>query len=144
MTEYAALIGIDSADQQHDVCLLDCASGKREAAVVKQALEAIEAWAETLRRRYPGQKIAVCLEQSRGPLIYALLKYDFLVLYPITPKTRGPHTARRSRPAGPRTIPVTPPTSPIYSSCTAASSKRGRPTMKRRGRCSTWSNIAAG
>ncbi len=32
-------------------------------------------------------EICVCLEQSRAPLIYALLKYDFLVLYPINPKT---------------------------------------------------------
>jgi transposase len=87
MDEYAALIGVDWADQKHDVCLLDCTSGKREAAIVKQTPEAIEAWAESLRRRYPGQKLAVCLEQSRGPLIYALLKYDFLVLYPINPKT---------------------------------------------------------
>jgi transposase len=29
----------------------------------------------------------VGLEQSRGPLIFALLKYDFLVLYPINPST---------------------------------------------------------
>jgi transposase len=35
-----------------------------------------------MRRQTP-----VCLEQSRGPLIYALLKYDFLILYPINPKT---------------------------------------------------------
>jgi DNA replication protein DnaC len=27
------------------------------------------------------------LEQSRGPLIYALLKYDFLTLYPVNPRT---------------------------------------------------------
>lgn len=31
--------------------------------------------------------MAVCLEQSRGPLIFALLKYDFLLLYPVNPKT---------------------------------------------------------
>jgi len=29
----------------------------------------------------------VCLEQSKGSLIYALLKYDFLVLYPVSPRT---------------------------------------------------------
>jgi len=39
------------------------------------------------RSRFQGQPIAVGLEQSRGPLIYALLKYDFLVLYPINPVT---------------------------------------------------------
>ena len=31
--------------------------------------------------------MAVALEQSWGPLIFALLKYDFLVLYPINPST---------------------------------------------------------
>ena len=31
--------------------------------------------------------MAVCLEQSRGPLLFALLKYDCLVLYPVHPAT---------------------------------------------------------
>lgn len=29
----------------------------------------------------------MCLEQSKGSLTYALLKYDFLVLYPVSPRT---------------------------------------------------------
>src|SRR6266487_6791541 len=33
------------------------------------------------------RKIALCLEQSKGPLIYALLEYPFFVLYPINPAT---------------------------------------------------------
>src|SRR3989441_10172204 len=41
----------------------------------------------SLHQRFAGQPIAVCLEQSRGPLIYALLQYDFFVLYPINPAT---------------------------------------------------------
>lgn len=87
MLEYAALVGIDRADAKHDVCLLDCASGKRESGVVKHTPEDLNRWADVLRQRYPGQKIAVCLEQARGPLVYALLKYDFLVIYPVNPKT---------------------------------------------------------
>jgi transposase len=39
-----------------------------------------------LRQRYDGRPVAVCLEQSRGALIYALMKYDCLVLFPINPK----------------------------------------------------------
>ena len=38
--------------------------------------EAIDHWARELAARFPGGKIAVCLEQSKGSLIYALLKYD--------------------------------------------------------------------
>jgi transposase len=87
MLEYAALVGIDWSDAKHDVCLLDCASGKREASILTHTPEELDRWADSLRGRYPGQRIAVCLEQSRGPLVYALLKYDFLVLYPINPKT---------------------------------------------------------
>jgi hypothetical protein len=40
-----------------------------------------------LRQRFAGQLIAVCLEQSRGPLIYFLLQYEFFILYPINPAT---------------------------------------------------------
>lgn len=87
MLEYAALVGIDWSDAKHDVCLLDCASGKREAAVIRHTPEELDQWADSLRRRYSGQQVAVCLEQARGPLVYALLKYDFLTLYPVNPKT---------------------------------------------------------
>jgi hypothetical protein len=35
--------------------------------------------------RFGGRPIAVCFEQSRGGIAYALLKYDFLVLFPLPP-----------------------------------------------------------
>jgi transposase len=89
MTEipYAALIGLDWADQKHDVCLYNCTTQTQEHCVIGARPEAIEAWAMQLRIRYGGQPIAVCLEQKRGPLIYALCKYEFLVLYPVNPQT---------------------------------------------------------
>jgi Transposase len=87
MEEYAALIAIDWADQQHAVSLLDLSSGKREQLPLKHTPATLQEWALSLRTRFGGQAIAVALEQSRGPLIYALLQYDFLVLYPINPVT---------------------------------------------------------
>src|SRR2546423_11555580 len=87
MSEYAALVAIDWADQQHAVCLLDPRTGAREQTIVKHTPQALQEWALSLRQRFAGQPIAVCLEQSRGPLIYALLQYDFFVLYPINPAT---------------------------------------------------------
>jgi transposase len=84
---FAAYIGLDWSDQKHDLCLVDTATGAQELSVIKQQPEALDEWARSLRRRFRGGRIAICLEQSRGPLIYALLKYDFLVLYPINPKT---------------------------------------------------------
>ena len=87
MSEYAALVSIDWADQQHAVCLLDPSTGEREQVIVKHTPQALQEWTFSLRQRFAGQPIAVCLEQSRGPLIYALLQYDFFVLYPINPAT---------------------------------------------------------
>jgi transposase len=87
MADFAALIGIDWADKKHDLCLLDSATGKREASTLPHSPQALDEWAAALRARYDGQQVAVCLEQSRGPLIYALLKYDFMTLFPINPRT---------------------------------------------------------
>src|SRR5438132_11434560 len=84
---FAALFAIYWADQQHAVSLYDQTTARREQRMVKHTPEALQEWALALRTRFQGQPIAVCLEQSRGPLIYALLKYDFLVLYPINPAT---------------------------------------------------------
>ena len=87
METYAALIAIDWADRQHAVCLYDQTTGQREQFPLKQTPESLQAWVSSLRGRFPGQLLAVCTEQSRGPLIYALLQYDFLVLYPVNPAT---------------------------------------------------------
>ena len=82
--EFAAFIGLDWGDQQHAVC--QATGGQRLATNLAQKAEEIEAWAADLRTRFGGRPIAVCLEQSRGALIYTLLKYEFLVLFPINPK----------------------------------------------------------
>ncbi|MCA1850320.1 MAG: IS110 family transposase [Acidobacteria bacterium] len=87
MAAYAALVGIDWSDSKHDVCLIDTASPQREASVLPHSPQEIDEWATALRARFQGRPVAVCLEQSRGPLIYALLKYDFLTLYPVNPRT---------------------------------------------------------
>ena len=87
MNEFAAYVGWDWADKKHDLCLVDAASGRKESSVIKNTPQAIEEWATGLRKRFGGRPVAVCLEQSRGPVIFALLKYDFLVLYPINPTT---------------------------------------------------------
>jgi transposase len=84
--EFVVYIGIDWADQKHDIALLPAGSAKKEQRQLDQTPEAIDAWATELRQRFGGQPVAVCLEQSKGGLIYALMKYEFLILYPINPK----------------------------------------------------------
>ena len=47
---------------------------------------AIDAWAARLRKRFAGRPIAVCvLQLARGPIVSALLEYDFFVIFPINP-----------------------------------------------------------
>jgi transposase len=89
--EYAAFVGIDWADRKHDVCLQAAAGSKREFSVLAHRPESIAQWAQTLRARFGGRPVAVCIELSKGPLIYALQQYDFVVIYPVDPTTLAKH-----------------------------------------------------
>ena len=84
---FAAFVGIDWADAKHDVCLQAAGSTKRECLQLEHTPEAIDAWVTTLRTRFNGHLVAVCLELTKGPLVFALRKYDFLILFPINPLT---------------------------------------------------------
>jgi transposase len=83
MQEFAAFVGIDWADTTHAVCLQVAGSDTRETRVLAHTPEAISTWACTLRHRFGGQPIAVCLELTKGPLVSALRAHDFLVLFPV-------------------------------------------------------------
>src|SRR5262245_22248260 len=84
---YAALVGIDWSDRKHDFGLQVVGSEAQEQGVIGHTPEAIDAWVRGLAERFAGQRMAVCLEQSKGSLIYVLLKYEFLDLYPVNPRT---------------------------------------------------------
>lgn len=79
-------IGIDWADAQHVVCLVDHEHHTQEMQTLEQTGAAIACWAHAVHRRFPQARIGVCLEQTRGALIYALQKYPFLILVPVNPK----------------------------------------------------------
>ena len=83
--EFAAFVGIDWADRKHDVCLQAGTGGKREHRVLEHRPEAIDEWANGLRERFDNRPVAVCLEQRKGPLVFALSKYEHLVLFPVDP-----------------------------------------------------------
>ena len=84
--EVVAWIGLDWADQRHEVRLQAVGREQIEARTVEQKPEALHAWVAELRARFPQGRIALALEQSRGAVIYALMNYDFLWLYPVPPK----------------------------------------------------------
>lgn len=83
--EFAAFVAFDWADEKHAGALCG-PGGETETFELEQSAQPIDNWAARLRERFGGRPIAVCLEQTKGALIYALMKYDFLVLYPINPK----------------------------------------------------------
>ena len=80
-------VGLDWADQQHVVCWQAAGSAQVQTATVRQRPEELQAWVAQLRSGFPQGVIAIALEQSRGPVIAALMHYDFLRLYPINPKS---------------------------------------------------------
>lgn len=103
----AAYIGIDWADQKHDVILRSAAEpGKAEHSQIAHQPDALMDWLGALQRRFAEKgKIAIALEQSRGALIYHLMGYEFLELYPINPsqlskfrETFTPSGAKDDRP----------------------------------------------
>lgn len=85
--EIAAWVGLDWADKEHSVMLYDEATGKSEEKKLKHSADAIQEWVSELRQRYGKRKVAVVLEQSRGPVLYGLMSSENIVLYPVNPQS---------------------------------------------------------
>jgi len=85
--EWAAFAAIDWADQKNFWRLVSAGSQRYEQGELENTPEAVEAWAAALQQRFGGRPIALCLEQSRGALVYMLTKYPHLVLFPVHPTT---------------------------------------------------------
>jgi hypothetical protein len=85
--EVAAYVGIDWADQKHDVVLRSVGDpAKAEHQVIKSDVNALNDWIAQMHERFGAKgKVLVCLEQSRGALIYQLMAYELFELYPINP-----------------------------------------------------------
>lgn len=91
---FAAWMGLDWGDQYHWVCLRCEGSQREELFALEQQPAVIHQWVAQLRLRFGGRRVAIALEQSRGALLYALMQYDFVVLFPINPKAF--HSYRRA------------------------------------------------
>ena len=87
MSEFAAYIAIDWADQKHYWRLADAEGTPRDHGELRNTPEAIDTWIAGLLARFPEGWLAVCLEQSRGGLVFQLSKYAQLVLFPVHPAT---------------------------------------------------------
>ena len=84
--QFKATIGLDWADQKHDLWIRPAHGSKSEHLRLEQSPEALHEWAAKLRKRFDTGQVAIGVETSRGPVISALMSYDFIVLFPINPK----------------------------------------------------------
>ena len=101
---YTAHIGIDWANSKHDVCVQQADSGKREFDVIQHRAEVIDEWVQGLHTRFGGT-IAVAVELSKGPIVSALQKHDFIDIFPSI-QVHWPNIEKPSSPVEPRMIPL--------------------------------------
>jgi len=85
-TDFVATIGLDWADQKHDLWIRPAGGAKSEHLRLEQTPEALHEWVAKARKRFGEHRIAIAVETSRGPVISALMAYDFIVLFPVNPK----------------------------------------------------------
>ena len=67
--EVVAGVGLDWADQEHQARLQAAGSSQVESFVLPQHPAALQDWVGELRRRFPPGRVAVAVEQARGPLV---------------------------------------------------------------------------
>jgi transposase len=83
--EVAAWIGLDWADQKQVLSVQAADSSEVEHYTLEQSQ--LPEWISQLQARWPGRTVALALEQARGAVLYAVMRFDFLRLYPINPKS---------------------------------------------------------
>jgi transposase len=83
---FAAFIGMDWGDQEHVYRILDNKLQEIKEHKLSQCPNILQKWVTSLQERYPGEKIAIGIEQSKGAVINFLMQYDFFVIFVINPK----------------------------------------------------------
>ena len=83
VSEFVALMSLDWADRKHVGCLQIVGNEEVEVFELEQKATVISEWVGRLRTRFKSGKIAVAVEQKRGPLVYALMKYEIFVIFPL-------------------------------------------------------------
>ena len=105
-SQFAAFVAIDWADEKHVWCLQAASATQRESGGLEHKVETVEAWVAQLCQRFGGDRpIAVCLEQSKGALVYMLAKYERLHLFPV-PTTMVAGMRKALHPSGAKDDPL--------------------------------------
>jgi transposase len=104
--DYVAYVGLDWADRVHQICLRAAGSARDEQSELPHTPEALHAWADGLRARFPAGPIAVAVEQTRGPVIDALSLHAQLVLFPLNPAMVAKYRAAAKAASGTKNDPL--------------------------------------
>lgn len=83
--DYTVWVGIDWADKKHAYAMRVTGSDKLKTGTFIQKASSITDWVELLRKLAKGGQVAIATEQLKGGLVFALMKYDFIHLYPLNP-----------------------------------------------------------
>jgi hypothetical protein len=89
-TSISVFVGIDWADAKHDICLL--LPGKEEArhAQIENTPDALHDWVLKLIEEFGARgNIYVATEKARRALLYTLMQYPQLTLFPLNSKATG-------------------------------------------------------
>ena len=82
LDKFSVLIGLDWASKKHDVCIQKSSTATRQFKVIKHSPEDIDDWLCSLHSEVKGP-IAIAVELSSGPIVYALQKYSYVTVFPI-------------------------------------------------------------
>lgn len=85
MVQFAAYVGWDWGSREHAIDVRG-ADGSSWRQVIPHQPGAMRELFDALHQRYGGQPVAVAIEQSRGPVIYALLECEFIHPVPVNPR----------------------------------------------------------
>ena len=86
---YTAWVGFDWGDREHAWVIQWAETGQREQGRLEQTPEALDAWVCQWMSRLHGRRIGVAIEQKYGAVVWMLLKYECLEIFPIHPQAAG-------------------------------------------------------
>lgn len=77
---YPLVIGIDWADQEHALCLLDTDTQEFKHKALENTPEAIQAWLTDIRSEHPDERIMVCIEKNDTNIKHTLSIFSWVDL----------------------------------------------------------------
>ena len=86
----SVFVGIDWADAKHDICLLVPGEEDGRHVEIENTAEALHDWVLKLIEEFGARgNIYVATEKARGALLYTLMQYPQLTLFPLNSKATG-------------------------------------------------------